>query len=145
MADQFVVLPCKDKKCEIATTLPLRSLQDVVQHRNPSSTDTDFVNFVCPHCGLGAVHRVSDLKPTRAESVDILVRLPLYCGFLQCANKGCELRVSVHTTAQSADENAEPTKALRNWKVGALECSDGHRAKEPIKLLAHHVFAPEGE
>ena len=141
MADLFVVLPCEDRKCGIATALPLRILRDVTQHRRQPATDTGFVNFVCPHCGLGAVHRVSNLKPIQAESADTLVRLPIYRAFLQCDNPRCEVLVIAHTTAESAAENAGPTKALRRWKVGALECVYGNPTKQPIKLLEHHVFA----
>lgn len=144
MADQFFLLPCQDKKCAIATALPLRSLQDVIQHRRPPATDTDFVNFACPHCGLGSVHHASNLKPTPATSSPVLVRLPLYCAFLRCDNPRCEVRVTVHTTARIGDETYNLTTASRSWKVGALECVFGHRAKQPIELVERHVFAPEG-
>src|ERR1039458_2352710 len=143
MADTFVVLPCEN--CGAGRTLPLRSLGDIIQHRRPSSKETDFVNFVCPHCGLGSLHLDHRLERREAMSVPRLVRPPLYCAFLECDSNSCTLRVSVHAIAQSGESNAEPTTAWRNWKVGTLECSDGHHAKEPIALLAHHVFSPESE
>ena len=141
MPNQFVVLPCQDKKCGIETTLPQQILQDVIQHQRRSSTDSGFVNFVCPNCGLGAVHRASDLKPIQAVSVRTLVRPPIWRAFLRCVDPSCEVRVTVHTTAQIGDEPYSLTTASRNWKVDALECADGHRAKQPIELLGHHVFA----
>ena len=145
MADRFFVLSCKDKKCGIETALPLRILADVTQHQRPSATGSCFVNFVCPHCGLGTQHLVEKLETREAISVPALVRLPMYSAFLRCDNPCCEVRVLVHAIAQTGDKNAGPTKALHSWKVGALECMDGHRAKLPVEVAEHHVFAPEGE
>ena len=143
MADSFVLLPCKG--CSIATTLPLRSLPDITQSRRQSSTDTDFANFVCPRCGLGSVHLVVQLERREAVSVARVVRPPLYRAFLKCGAERCKLRVVAHTTARSGVQKAEPTKAVREWKVDALACADGHRAKHPTEQLDHDVFEPEPE
>jgi hypothetical protein len=142
MADSFVILP---GKCEVDTTLPLRSLPDITQHRNPSSTDTDFANFVCPHCGLGSMHLVGQPQRHGATSVARIIRPALYCAFLQCVSKRCERRGQVHTIAQSATQTAEPIMAVRKWKVDSLECRDAHHANQPAECKEHHVFNPEPE
>lgn len=142
MVASFVVLPCK---CEVDTTLPLRSLPDITQHRNPSSSHTDFANFVCSHCGLGSLHLVGQLQTREATSVARIVRPPLYCASLQCGGEHCKLHVQAHTIAQSGATNAKPIKAVRKWKVDSLECRDGHHAKQPAECTEHHVFNPEPE
>jgi hypothetical protein len=141
-AASFVVLPCN---CEVDTTLPLRSLPDITQHRNPSSRDTDFANFVCPHCGLGSLHLVGQLQRCEATSVARIVRPPLYCASLQCGSEHCELHVQAHTIAQSGAQNAEPIRAVRKWKVDSLECRVGHHANHPAECKEHYVFNPEPE
>src|ERR1035441_3621019 len=107
MGPTFVVIPCMG--CHrVATTLPLRALPDIIQHRIRSATDERFVNFVCPHCGMGSAHCVDTLKNVPAVSVQTLVRLPLYCASLQCDGQRCEFPVTVHTLARSGAQDAEP-------------------------------------
>jgi len=143
MGPIFAILPCKD--CGVATTLPLRVLPDITQRRTRPATDGDFVNFVCPNCGLGSLHLAGKLEKTEAASFSSLVRPPIYCAFLKCSKEHCTLGVKVHTLAQSGAQDAEPKKAAHSWKVAALECLDGHHAQEPAGTLSHHVLDPEPE
>lgn len=140
MPNQFVVLPCQDKICRLATTLPLQMLPDVTQYQRQFPSSHGFVNFACPHCGLGSVHYVADLKPIQALSVTSLVRPRLYRATMKCDEKRCESPVIVHTTIQSEDETVKRTIEARNWRVATLECRDGHRAKQPTEFLSGHVF-----
>ena len=143
MGPIFAILPCKD--CGVATTLPLRVLPDITQRRTRPATDDDFVNFVCPNCGLGSLHLVGRLEKPEAASFSSLVRPPIYHAFLKCSGGRCKLRVSVHTLAQSGAQDAEPKIAVHSWKVAALECPDGHHAEERVNMIAHHVSDPEPE
>ena len=139
MVDSFVVR-CK---CGGSTVFPLRSLQDITQHRKPSITDNAFANFVCPRCGFGARHLIDKLERRESTPPPFLVRLPLYRAFLQCGNPRCDLQVTVDTIAQSGAQNSKPKTAVDRWDVRALECPDGHHAKEPPVLKHHMVIAPE--
>ena len=135
----FVILPCAG--CEVGTTLPSQSLGDITQHQNPPVRGKEFANFVCPHCGLGTRHLVTELEVRKAISFSILSPPPLYCARLRCGDMRCEERALVHTTARGAERNAEPTKDLNDWKVDALQCPCGHQARVPMEKMTHHVFA----
>jgi hypothetical protein len=104
----------------------------------------DFVNFVCPHCGLGTVHQVKNLERRPALSVPRLIRPPLYCALLECDDPNCSARLLIHTTARGADQNGKPHREVTTWNVEALRCLNGHPAKAPVKLQNGHVFASEG-
>src|SRR6266542_3333255 len=141
MRPLFVVLPCAE--CQVGTSIPLQTLQDITQHQTRSATGAEFANFVCPHCGRGSLHNFGALQPHEATSFPTLVRPPLYCAALECDDKHCQLRVLVHTLAQSGALDAGPKTAAHNWKVGALVCCGEHHAKEPATLVGHWVFAPQ--
>lgn len=92
------------------------------------------------------MHPVGQLERREAVSVVArVVRPPLYRAFLKCGAERCKVRVVVHTIARSGVQRAEPTKAVCEWKVGALACADGHRAKHPAERLDHDVLDPEPE
>jgi hypothetical protein len=131
----FTILPCKE--CKVATTLPLFSLEEIKQYRTQSATE--FVNFVCPNCGLGSAHSVASLEKRESISFPTLVRPTLYCASLRCSEAHCKLHVLIHTLAES---NASgPKIGLHRWKVDTLVCVDGHYAQSPAGLLTHHIFS----
>src|SRR5947209_3886307 len=98
----FAILPCE---CGLETTLPLEALRDITQRQRQSPKDGAFVNFVCPHCGLGARHLVDRLEYREATSFPILFRPPMFHASLKCDRKPCDSHAIVHTLAESDKPN----------------------------------------
>ncbi len=141
MGPLFYVLPCPNPKCQMQNWLPYEALQQIVQNRARGASHEKFVNFVCPHCGLGIAYRLQDLQPRPSVSFPTLVREPLYCATLRCGEKGCELKVLAHTKAKTGKQDSEPRFPVQDWKSAGLECPNGHHATEPPELLGHSVLA----
>jgi hypothetical protein len=131
---EILLIPCT---CGNITWLPEASLVEITQRRPQPAAETDFVNWVCERCGRGSLHFADKLKKQAADPLmDSLMRRrqrPIYRTFLQCKTTvPCDSSVRVHALAQGADQNANPTKPLSDWKVGALECCNGHHPSIPL-------------
>lgn len=97
-----------------------------------------YVDFVCPHCGVG-IRRWEREILLREFSSPARYTPALYHAFLRCDSQRCAGRAEVHTLAESDSPNAEPRIAVSNWKLEGINCHEGHDLKQPLELKGHTV------
>ena len=114
-------------------------------HQKGTPKDVVFVDFVCPQCGLGTRHYVSDI-PQQGFLSAVRYRPPLFHVDLKCAVQDCQAHTTVHTLAESGKPTAEPKILVPNWKLVGISCYKGHPIKEPLdRKGAPRVTDPAGD
>jgi hypothetical protein len=130
---KVAILPCS--RCGYETLIHHLDLQGITVHQIGLSREGEYVNFVCPECGLGREWWTVDI-PLRSVEHPSLRRTPLLGVSLRCVEEHCEAHARMHTVLDSDKSNAEPRIKVRDWTVDRICCPLKHAIKQPIEIIS---------
>jgi phage FluMu protein Com len=123
--------------CDTPTPLLTSSLEGKLGYRSTSSTYGIEIFFACPHCktvGQSSIPVQSERR-TIVEGQQSPADTVPFCVLLECAQAGCEFRISILGAAKRGTMHSQVQNLCRTWKFGReVQCEGMHRPAQPPQI-----------